>query len=381
MRKTSRLPAIAALLLAVMVALASPAQAADSVSTARRKRDAARAKRAQIAAKLNALKASDSELDKAVSTLNKQVSAQQAAADSARQAVQAAVAAVAAADAKLAETERQIGALHNAVVQRAVDNYVRPKDTPFGGVIATNDLGEASRRDSLLRQVSDRDRDVVDRLRAARQDLEDQRSAARKAQDLVAERRKAVLARLSELQKAQAEKQRLSDALNERIKDYQAEADAVAREESGLAALIRASDAQRASRGGSGSFDGRTSAAGLIWPLRGPVTSGYGYRWGRLHAGIDIGVSSGTPIHAAKGGTVVLARWVDGYGNYTCVNHGGGFSTCYGHQSRLGVSAGQEVSQGQVIGYSGNTGHSTGPHLHFETRVNGNPQDPMRYLP
>jgi murein DD-endopeptidase MepM/ murein hydrolase activator NlpD len=383
MRKTSRLPvAVIALALALLVAMASPAQAKDSLSTTRRKRDAARAKKAQIAAKIDALKASDNELESAVSTLNKQVSSQQAAADAARQAVQAAVAAVEAAEARLSDTERQIGALHEAVVRRAVQNFMRPQSTPLGGVMATDDLGEASRRDTLLKQASDRDRDVVDRLKAARQDYSDQRSAAEKARDVVADRRKAVLARLSELQKAQAEKQRLSDALQDRIKDYQEEADAVARQESGLVALIQQHEAQdRASRGGDGGFDARTSAAGLIWPLRGPVTSGFGYRWGRLHAGIDIGVSSGTPIHAAKGGTVILARWADGYGNYTCIDHGGGFSTCYGHQSRLGVSAGEHVTQGQVIGYSGNTGHSTGPHLHFETRVNGSPQDPMRYLP
>ncbi|HEV7888052.1 MAG TPA: peptidoglycan DD-metalloendopeptidase family protein [Acidimicrobiales bacterium] len=382
MRKTSRLPAVAALVLALLVALAAPAQAKTSVSKAKLQRDAARAKKAQLAAKINALKASDGELEGALSVLNRQVSVQQAAADSARQAVQAAMATVAAADARLAETEAQIGTLRGAVVRRAVDDYVRPKATPFGGVIATSDLGEASRRDSLRRQVSDRDRDVVDRLRAAKQDLEEQQAAAAHARDVMAERRQAVLARLSDLQKAQQEKERLSAAVEARIKDYQAEADAVAREESGLVALIRASESQdRASRGGDGGFDARTSAAGLIWPLRGPVTSGFGYRWGKMHAGIDIGVGSGTPIHAAKGGTVILARSMSGYGNYTCIDHGGGFSTCYAHQSRLGVSAGQRVGQGEVIGWSGNTGHSTGPHLHFETRVNGNPQDPRRYLP
>ena len=381
MRKTSRLP-LAALVLAILVALASPAQAADSLSTARRKREAARAKKAQLAAKINALKASDDELDKAVATLNKQVAAQQAAADSARQAVQAAVNAVAAADAKLAATEKQISDLRAAVVQRAVSNYVRPKDTPFGGVIASADLGEASRRESLMHQVNDRDRDVVDRLKAAKEDFEDQQSAAAKQRDLLAERRRAVLSRLTDLQKAQAEKQKLSAALEARIREYQEEADAVAREESGLVALIRSREAQdRASRGGDGGFDARTSAAGLIWPVRGPVTSGFGYRWGRLHAGIDIGAGTGTPIRAAKAGTVVFSGVMSGYGNVIIINHGGGFSTLYAHQSRLGARDGQQVSQGEVIGYVGSTGHSTGPHLHFETRVNGNPQDPRRYLP
>lgn len=383
MRKTSRLP-LAALFLALLVLFtsqASPASAADSLTTARQKREAARKKQAELARKLDSLKASDEELDKAVRTLEKQVAAEQAAADAARQAVEAAVAALNATEARLAETEKQIGSLHNAVVKRAVNNYVRPRNEIFGGVMATDDLGEASRRDALQRQVSDRDRDVADQLRAARLDLIDQQEKAKKQRDLVADRRKAQLAKLSEVQKALGEKARLSSALEARLRDYQEEADAVAREESGLVALIQQKERERASRGGDAGVDGRVSGAGLIWPVRGPVTSGYGYRWGRLHAGIDIGAGTGTPIRAAKGGVVTYAGTMSGYGNVVIISHGGGFSTLYAHQSRIGTSDGAEVGQGQVIGYVGSTGRSTGPHLHFETRVNGNPQDPRRYLP
>ncbi len=128
------------------------------------------------------------------------------------------------------------------------------------------------------------------------------------------------------------------------------------------------------------------SAAGLIWPVDGTITSGFGGRSSpggvgtTYHEGLDIAVPEGTPIRAAKGGTVVIAAYTGGYGNYTCIDHGGGLSTCYGHQSGYAVSAGQSVDQGQVIGYSGNTGASTGPHLHFEVRVNGAAQDPLGYL-
>ena len=126
-----------------------------------------------------------------------------------------------------------------------------------------------------------------------------------------------------------------------------------------------------------GRFAGQRS---FIWPVNGPVVSGFGMRWGRLHAGVDIAVPSGTPIRAAKSGTVAIAGWVSGYGNYTCINHGGGVATCYGHQSSIGVSVGQSVKQGQVIGSSGCTGHCFGPHVHFEVRINGQPVDPMGYL-
>jgi murein DD-endopeptidase MepM/ murein hydrolase activator NlpD len=99
-----------------------------------------------------------------------------------------------------------------------------------------------------------------------------------------------------------------------------------------------------------------------------------------MHEGIDIGVGYGTPIHAAAGGVVIYCGWEEGYGNMTLINHGGGLSTLYGHQSSIIVSAGQSVAQGQVIGYVGSTGKSTGCHLHFEVRVNGNPVDPLGYL-
>lgn len=126
--------------------------------------------------------------------------------------------------------------------------------------------------------------------------------------------------------------------------------------------------------------------SGLIWPYPGPVTSPFGYRVDpvthvyQLHAGVDIGAPEGAPFHDAAAGVVIFAGQEQGYGNYTCVDHGGGLSTCYAHQSQILVTVGQTVAQGQVIGLVGQTGYATGPHLHFETRVDGNPVDPMQYF-
>jgi murein DD-endopeptidase MepM/ murein hydrolase activator NlpD len=127
----------------------------------------------------------------------------------------------------------------------------------------------------------------------------------------------------------------------------------------------------------------RRGSGNFIWPVNGPIVSPFGMRWGRLHAGIDIAAGTGTPIRAAAAGTVALVQSEassGGYGNFTCIQHSGVISTCYAHQSSIGVSSGQSVSQGQVIGAVGCTGHCFGPHLHFEVRINGTPVDPLGYL-
>jgi murein DD-endopeptidase MepM/ murein hydrolase activator NlpD len=125
---------------------------------------------------------------------------------------------------------------------------------------------------------------------------------------------------------------------------------------------------------------------GLVRPVPGAVTSGYGYRihpiYGneRLHTGWDMNGAMGSPIVAAASGTVIFASVKGGYGNTMMIDHGGGMVTLYAHQSQFAVGYGQQVSAGQVIGYVGSTGDSTGPHLHFEVRINGTPVNPSRYL-
>mgnify|MGYP001167474163 CR=1 FL=1 len=140
-----------------------------------------------------------------------------------------------------------------------------------------------------------------------------------------------------------------------------------------LAAQIQAGSANLPSTvsvGGGGQFS---------WPVNGTLTSRFGPRWGRMHEGIDIAAPTGRPIGAAAAGTVIVAGWGGGYGNLVVVSHGS-ISTAYAHMSRIAVSNGQQVSRGTVLGAVGSTGHSTGPHLHFEVRVNGAPQNPINYL-
>ena len=113
--------------------------------------------------------------------------------------------------------------------------------------------------------------------------------------------------------------------------------------------------------------------------MSGVLTSGFGWRWGRMHEGIDISAPAGTPIHAAAAGTIIFAGWMGGYGNMVIIDHGGGLATAYAHMSSIWLSGGS-VGQGTAIGGVGTTGSSTGNHLHFEVRVNGAAVDPMGYL-
>jgi murein DD-endopeptidase MepM/ murein hydrolase activator NlpD len=112
----------------------------------------------------------------------------------------------------------------------------------------------------------------------------------------------------------------------------------------------------------------------------GVVVSGFGMRWGRMHEGIDIAASSGTPIRAAAAGTVIHAGWLGGYGNLVVLDHGDGLATAYAHASAILVGVGQQVAQGETVSLVGSTGNSSGPHLHFEVRVNGAAVDPLLYL-
>ena len=157
--------------------------------------------------------------------------------------------------------------------------------------------------------------------------------------------------------------------------EYLAEVENLAAESATLAARIQAA------QGGAGSTSAaQPSAAGLIWPCDGVVTSGFGTRWGRMHEGIDIACAYGAPAHAAAAGTVIYSGWLGGYGNIVVVDHGNGLSTAYAHASAILVSVGQSVAQADSLILVGSTGHSTGPHVHFEVRVNGVAVDPLLYL-
>jgi len=215
---------------------------------------------------------------------------------------------------------------------------------------------------------------VVEGLRSTRQDQETTANELEVARRTAAERAKVEAARTKTLEATRAVQARTHVELQRRIDGLRGETQALAGQEQALAELIRA-------RSGPGEVvgSGAASAAGLIWPIHGPVSSEFGPRWGGFHPGIDIAVPTGVPIAAAGNGVVVVAGPNGGYGNFVVIDHNNGYATAYAHQSSIAVSQGQTVRQGEVIGYVGSTGFSTGPHLHFEIRVNGTAQDPRNF--
>ena len=373
-----------ALVVFVVMALATPAFADP---TPEEKRVAAQAKKAEAAAQLDTLRANDAELEAAVKALDAGVAMEAANTDAANQALRAAERSLTGAQSRLAATEARMADLRTKVSEAAVRAYVHPGGDTLLEIVRSKDLGEASRRQALLAHVVSSDRDIVNQMRAARQDEQMEKENLAEAASVAAERKKAAAEKLAGLEKTRNDQVKLKNALDARIAQVTSEVAALSREEATLSALIRARQAppeapsSAAPAAAANAAPARVGGSGVAWPTNGSVTSGFGYRWGSLHAGIDIANGVGTPIRAAKGGTVILAGWNGGYGNCIVIDHGGGFSTLYGHMTRLRASDGQRVSQGDLIGDMGSTGNSTGSHLHFETRLNGTPQDPSRYLP
>ncbi len=227
-----------------------------------------------------------------------------------------------------------------------------------------------------VRELRDQVKDTVARLRSAKNRIEVARDAIAAEERALAGARRAVQERQSKLVATRAERMKALAKIN-----------SVEEELDGDVAAIQGELAAQLAGYGSAPLPAGPirpgNGSGLIWPVDGPVVSGFGYRWGRRHEGIDIAVPAGTPIRAAASGSVVLLQSESssgGYGNFTCLDHGGGLQTCYAHQSAFAVGSGQSVSQGDVIGYVGCTGHCFGDHLHFEVRVNGIPTDPLGYL-
>ncbi|MDU5395389.1 MAG: peptidoglycan DD-metalloendopeptidase family protein [Negativicoccus succinicivorans] len=282
---------------------------------------------------------------------------------------------------ELAAAQKRLDERERILNKRLRDVYMHGKLNYLEVILGAKNFTDFANRLEFLKRIVSADLNLITEIRAERELI------LQKKQQLEIQRQQlAKLQAEAEAKKAVVENKKQDQLIVlARLQDEKALAEASYAElqatSQDIEARIRARQQQGASAGqvvhGSGVF---------IWPTSGPITSPFGYRIHPIfgtqiyHSGIDIGVDTGTPIMAADSGVVVEADWLGGYGYAVVIDHGNGLSTLYGHNSELAVSPGQSVQQGQVIAYAGSTGYSTGPHCHFEVRVDGSPVDPMGYL-
>ncbi len=376
-------------LAAVLGLLQPPVGSQQSASDARAEREQVREEKADAARELDAAEADDEAVYAALVAITSSVNAYQAEIDEAQRQLDDARAQVATAEAAIVEADEAEDGLLEELASIAVAGYVSGGEQSVA-MFGSEDIVEALRQSSLLDKANGDTADLLEDLRIVHEDRE--LAAADAAASLVeAESLEVALAEdLVVLEAEQAVQEELKAELERRIGEWQAKVDELAAADADLTQFIREQEAASAAASGGGSTapaPGSSSVSGFQWPISGGVSSGYGYRvhpiYGtrRLHTGLDVSGGSGTPIAAAKAGTVLSAGWRGGYGNAVVISHGGGITTLYAHQSQLNVSTGQQVGRGDIVGWVGSTGASTGPHLHFEVRVNGSPVDPRPYLP
>jgi murein DD-endopeptidase MepM/ murein hydrolase activator NlpD len=292
---------------------------------------------------------------------------------------------------RLERLRRRLDRSLEVLEARLVAIYKQDEPDALTVILQADGYEDMLERYEYLQRIQDQDSAIVARVRGLRSEQAELVETIEVAKEQIAAKRRELVrtreqleARQADLQEARSARadtlagveqhiERLEGDVSELQDEIQAQLQAAAQEQA--AAQTAPPETLPA-----GPTQESSSGSGFIWPVNGPVTSPFGMRWGRMHEGVDIAVPSGTPIQAASSGTVALAAPTGGYGNYTCINHGGGLSTCYAHQSSFAVGVGDSVSQGQVIGSVGCTGSCFGDHLHFEVRVDGAAVDPMGYL-
>ncbi len=294
--------------------------------------------------------------------------------------------------ARLVRLRARLEHARTVLADRLVELYKSDQPDIVSVVLDANGFADLLENGAYLQRIGQQDRAIITAVRDAKAEMA---VAARRLGTLeqrqqriatqIADRRNAVARVRIEVQgkrdaidAVRDQKQGLLGTVREHAHKIDEDIKALQAQQARIEARIRSA------QGGVGSIPAGPIRGGgrFIWPVNGPITSPFCEQrsWESCHPGIDIGVPAGTPIRAAGTGSVVIAGWVSGYGNYTCVDHGGGVSTCYGHQSAIHVSVGQHVAQGQVIGLVGCTGLCFGDHLHFEVRINGSVTNPLSYL-
>ncbi len=288
---------------------------------------------------------------------------------------------------RLVQLRRDYEAAESRLFRRIVAIYQEEETTAVDVVLRSRSFAEMLDQLDYLNDIGTQDRVIARQVARAKGQMwqarrdtnltrKDVAVTAKEVEvrlDRQLEERNRLLSAQNQLSSARQQKERTLTKVEASERHFHHELDGLEQARAELVAKILAAQSRSSgvSYSGSGTF---------VWPVSGPVTSTFGWRWGRMHEGIDIGAPTGAPIVAAGPGSVIFSGWMGGYGNLVVVDHGGGLATAYAHMSQIGASLGQQVAQGQVIGYVGCTGHCFGSHLHFEVRVNGAARDPLGYL-
>jgi murein DD-endopeptidase MepM/ murein hydrolase activator NlpD len=290
----------------------------------------------------------------------------------------------------LEHLKRQLRLAQLELERRLVELYQNEEADSFEIILQVRNLGDLLDQLEYFDSIGRQDQRITEEISGLKDDMRTARQLTRRTKKKVAEAEAVMAQRTAEKKAAQAAliaQQQALDAARENkqsvlagVKEDRSHAEEDLDElQAASAALAERLRSSGGGGGGGGSTGDGSSSSGFIWPVSGVVTSGFGWRWGRMHEGIDISAPAGTTIRAAAAGTVIYAGWMGGYGNLTIVDHGNGLATAYAHQSAIYVGGGS-VSQGTALGAVGCTGSCTGNHLHFEVRVNGSAVDPMGYL-
>ena len=297
-------------------------------------------------------------------------------------------------NAAIAEKQENIDRVVETLKDRLCAIYMMGDASTLEIILQSESVIDMAQKVELLNMITEHDTKMIQQLSADMEAIADEKAEIESQKEEVAAARTELETKGSELASVQAEAERVLEELNQSVESVQAESDRIAQEKAQASAEIdqwwkdyyaqQAAQNNNSSGGSSGSSGsgGYVSTGNFTWPVPGFTNISCGYSSG--HRAIDISGGGrtiyGTPIVAADSGKVVTATYHYSYGNYVMIDHGGGYSTLYAHASSLAVSAGQTVTKGQTIAYVGSTGNSTGPHLHFEVRVNGNRQNPFNWF-
>lgn len=402
-----------------------------------------RSRRAELAVQIDLLKADDLQLQAEAQRLSRLVDENEKHASDAKAELEGLNEQLVQLEGAVAEAQAAADQQQKRAAERAIEAYMHPGEEGIDAVLGAKDYDEAHKRRALLGEVAHYDQEVLKSRRKAQDALAAKQQELAETRLKVEQVQAAASADLAAAAASRDAKAEVQDALEHRISEFKGEADQLAASEGNLLALINARTSRSGDTPEDDPADPgdattttteppsttTTTAAPsttttklpgstipgqpttttttraptttttkaptpstttttvkpkpglhLSWPLSGTLTSGFGMRWGRMHKGIDIAVPTGTPVRAAAAGTAYVGEDPGGYGHFLIIDHGNGVVTVYGHLNSVGVADASRVGSGAVVAYSGNTGHSTGPHLHFEVRIDGVAVDPMGYL-